>query len=124
MYCHPKDTGVGLAYAWVNFYLSVYNDSWCSSLSAGMHELGHNMGLGHAGETDEYDDQVGFMGYSYSAFNTPIMCFNGAKSWQTGWYSDKTTVVNPGDCFENNVYGISKFGDPSSEVVLVKINDQ
>jgi len=38
MYCHPKDTGVGLAYAWVNYYLSVYNDSWCSSLSAGMHE--------------------------------------------------------------------------------------
>jgi hypothetical protein len=38
MYCHPEDTGVGLAYAWVNFYLSVYNDSWCSSLSAGMHE--------------------------------------------------------------------------------------
>lgn len=25
--------------------------------------LGHNMGLGHAGENDEYDDQVGFMGY-------------------------------------------------------------
>jgi len=53
------------------------------------------------------------------------MCFNGAKSWQTGWYSDKTTVVNPGEnCFEDDIYGISKYGDPSSEVVLVKINDQ
>ena len=53
------------------------------------------------------------------------MCFNGAKSWQTGWYSDKTAVVNPGEnCFEDDVYGISKYGDPTSEVVLVKINDQ
>lgn len=52
------------------------------------------------------------------------MCFNGAKSWQTGWYSDKTTVVKPGNCFEDDVYGISKYGDSTSEVVLVKINDQ
>ena len=51
------------------------------------------------------------------------MCFNGAKSWQTGWYSDKTAVVNVGECFEDNLYGISKFGDPTSGVVLVKIND-
>ena len=25
-------------------YLSIYNDDWCSSVSAGMHELAHNMG--------------------------------------------------------------------------------
>ena len=27
-------------------------------------------------------------GYSYNTDDTPIMCFNGPKSWQLGWYSD------------------------------------
>jgi hypothetical protein len=45
--------------------------------------------LAHAGEgTEEYGDQSGMMGYSYSEDSTK-MCFNPAKSWQLGWYSDK-----------------------------------
>jgi hypothetical protein len=55
----------------------------------------------------------------------PLMCFNGAMSWQMGWYASKSRDVNPstGGCFEGNVYGISDFGVAASSTVLLKIND-
>jgi hypothetical protein len=56
------------------------------------------------------------MGYSYSQDDGPVMCFNGAKSWQTGWYNPKSAVVTPstGGCFEGNLYGIADFGNAAS----------
>ena len=65
------------------------------------------------------------MGVSYIQDDGPIMCFNGAKSWQTGWYASKSTVVNPstGGCFEGNLFGIADFGNAASSTVLLKIND-
>ena len=65
MVCVPPGTGSWVAWAYINHWLSVYNDDWCTSPSAGMHELGHNMNLGHSGESSIYDDQTGMMGYSY-----------------------------------------------------------
>jgi hypothetical protein len=58
-----------LAYAYINHWLSVYNDNgtngslhWCSSPSALVHELGHNLNLGHSGEgSAAYGDQIGFV---------------------------------------------------------------
>jgi hypothetical protein len=35
------------------------------------------------------------MGYSYSNDEAPQMCFNAAKSWQLGWYSDKAMTFTP-----------------------------
>jgi hypothetical protein len=76
--------------AWVNAVRSVYNDNWCTYLSSQMHEVGHNIDLAHSGEgTAEYADQSGMMGYSYSQDEGPVMCFNNAKMWQLGWYSDR-----------------------------------
>ena len=65
------------------------------------------------------------MGYSYSQDDGPVMCFNGAKSWQTGWYNPKRAIVTPstGGCFEGNLYGIADFGNAASSIVLVQIND-
>lgn len=65
------------------------------------------------------------MGFGYIQDDGPIMCFNGAKSWQTGWYASKSTVVNPstGGCFEGNLFGIADFGNAASSTVLLKIND-
>jgi hypothetical protein len=42
MVCLPPGTAGGgwLAYAYVNYWLSVYNDDWCKSPSVQMHELG------------------------------------------------------------------------------------
>lgn len=88
MYCIPKGTiGSWIAYAYVNSWLSVYNDNQCENLSVQMHEIGHNrkfgnkifikkyskptpkfscslflVGLGHAGENGwEYGDQTGYV---------------------------------------------------------------
>ena len=62
-----------------------------------MHEVGHNLGLAHSNESGSYKDQSGMMGYSYSQDNGPIMCFNAAKSWQLGWYSDRQQIFNADD---------------------------
>lgn len=35
------------------------------------------------------------MGYSYSYDDFPYMCFNAAKSWQLGWYTDKARTILP-----------------------------
>eukprot|EP00536_Pseudo-nitzschia_multiseries_P003495 jgi/Psemu1/7912/gm1.7912_g len=82
------------------FFLSIYNDEWCTSLSAGMHEVGHNLGLNHAGENmngifAQYEDETGMMGYSGRRKDGPLKCFNPAKSWQLGWYAEQSRRINP-----------------------------
>ena len=52
MQCLPPGTnGSWIAYAYVNSWLSVYNDNWCNYPSGQMHEIGHNLGLAHSGES-------------------------------------------------------------------------
>lgn len=85
MYCLPPDTTSSLAYAYMNSWLSIYNNVACTYYSIQMHELGHNIGLSHSGEGScEYADTSGIMGYSYRLDDSPKMCFNGAKNWQLG----------------------------------------
>jgi hypothetical protein len=48
MMCVPPGTLDGLAYAFINSWMSVYNDIWCTKPSAQIHELGHNFGLAHS----------------------------------------------------------------------------
>lgn len=44
MLCLPPISGFGgIAYAYVNSWLSVYNDAWCNYPSAQLHEIGHNI---------------------------------------------------------------------------------
>jgi aspartate carbamoyltransferase regulatory subunit len=52
MYCLPPGTFEGLAYAYLNGFRSVYNDSWCSSISVQVHEMGHNLNLGKWDESN------------------------------------------------------------------------
>ena len=83
--CLPPGTGSWLAYAYVNHWLSVYNDNWCRYPSGQMHEIGklwffrsfifgpwqaltqnsptgHNLNLAHSGEGGStYADQSGLM---------------------------------------------------------------
>mmetsp|Transcript_21060 Transcript_21060/g.36224 ORF Transcript_21060/g.36224 Transcript_21060/m.36224 type:complete len:181 (-) Transcript_21060:1173-1715(-) len=70
------------------------------------------------------------MGLSYTSDDGPKMCFNAAKSWQTGWYSAKSTRVDPSggtnsvaDCLEQDLYGIVGYENPEALTVLIKIND-
>jgi hypothetical protein len=64
------------------------------------------------------------MGYGYDQDDGPIMCFNGAKSWQSRWYESKTRVIapDPGLVYTSNLYGISNYGISASQYVLFKIS--
>jgi hypothetical protein len=53
---------------------------------------------------------TGMMGYSYSNDEGPVMCFNPAKSWQLGWYSDKRVAVNVNDgLFSGTLVGVDDY---------------
>lgn len=96
MVCLPPGSGNFVAYAYVNGYLSVYNNFWCTRASAQMHEVGHNLGLGHSNEGEEvYGDQSSMMGYSYDNDDGPKMCFNPAKGYQLGWYERQKLTFDP-----------------------------
>jgi len=118
-----------LAYAYINGKDSYYSDKWGQTLSAPMHEVGHSLGLHHSGEYDgnsadqEYGDQVGYMGFSFRFDDTPLMCFNPAKNWQLGWYSDKHVDVNPDELFNDSptnytLNGVVDYEDGVGDVVL------
>lgn len=61
MYCLPPNTLDGVAYAYIDSWNSVFNNDWCLKLSAQMHEIGHNLNLGHSNENEPYDDQSGMV---------------------------------------------------------------
>eukprot|EP00984_Skeletonema_dohrnii_P001833 scaffold607_cov146-Skeletonema_dohrnii-CCMP3373.AAC.1 len=131
MYCLPPGTsGSWIAYAYINSYISVYNNQWCNYPSGQMHEIGHNLGYAHSGESQTYDDQSGMMGYSYSQDDGPEMCFNAAKSWQTGWYGesgtqeeDKTLEYSSGDgCLVKTISGIADYETTSNKVLIKIVN--
>eukprot|EP00545_Synedropsis_sp_CCMP1620_P004829 CAMPEP_0119002810 /NCGR_PEP_ID=MMETSP1176-20130426/143_1 /TAXON_ID=265551 /ORGANISM="Synedropsis recta cf, Strain CCMP1620" /LENGTH=783 /DNA_ID=CAMNT_0006954337 /DNA_START=114 /DNA_END=2465 /DNA_ORIENTATION=+ len=105
VYAVPRGTTFGaggsnswLAFAYMNHYLSVYNDNNIIYISNQVHETGHNLGLTHSSHGGvTYGDQSGTMGYGYGQEDTPEMCFNAAKSWQLGWYQDKSAEYNPAE---------------------------
>ncbi|CAJ1954132.1 unnamed protein product [Cylindrotheca closterium] len=98
MYCLPLGAFGGVGYSIMNRGLSVYNDKLCTSVSTQMHEVGHNLNLGHSSEgTEKYGDQSGMMGYSYRSNEAPKMCYNAGKSFQFGWFRDKTSSYTPGE---------------------------
>merc|ERR1712226_1276470 len=126
MYCLPAGTMGGIAYAYINSWNSVYSNQWCNYVSGQMHEIGHNLGFGHSSELGTYKDQSGMMGYSYSSDDGPVMCFNSAKSFQSGWYATKTITPASADCdsFDGRVYGLSDFQSVGGQgTTVVKINN-
>jgi hypothetical protein len=62
------------------------------------------------------------MGYSYSSDELPYMCFNSAKSFQLGWYSDKALTIAPHAnrqyYFQVKLAGVADYGTTSDNVVL------
>lgn len=132
IYCLPPGTyvaarpGEGIAYAYINHWLSVFDDEWCHSSSLLMHEIGHDMNLGHSNEDGQpYEDESGIMGASFPNKNGPRMCFNAAKSWQLGWYKDKGIAINSSGstpCFDGILHGIADY--PIATTVLLKVQTE
>lgn len=120
-----------LGYAYVNHWLSVFNNEWCSSISTLAHELGHNLNLGHSGQprTDgsivEYGDQLGYMGYGYNLDDTPEMCFNAPKTHQLGWFSSyhEDLTVDDNFRYEGDLCAFTEVGSlPSlTQRMIVKL---
>jgi len=68
------------------------------------------------------------MGYSYkSSDDAPLMCFNGAKSWQLGWYAAYHASAQPlrrswkGTMIGLSESGMSLGGNSSGYAVVLKI---
>eukprot|EP00537_Pseudo-nitzschia_pungens_P001583 CAMPEP_0172361126 /NCGR_PEP_ID=MMETSP1060-20121228/5013_1 /TAXON_ID=37318 /ORGANISM="Pseudo-nitzschia pungens, Strain cf. cingulata" /LENGTH=1053 /DNA_ID=CAMNT_0013083295 /DNA_START=158 /DNA_END=3319 /DNA_ORIENTATION=- len=97
LFCLPPGTGDWVAYAYVNDHRSYFNDKWCQRVSAQMHEIGHNLNLGHSGlpEQSSYADVSGMMGFAHEKDDAPIQCFNPAKSYQLGWYPLQIKSIDP-----------------------------
>lgn len=122
------DTGENWnAFAPMNSQFSYANDKMgkCGSISAWMHEIGHDMGLSHSGG----DDWTDLMGASYSEQKTGFQkqCFNAAKNYQLGWYSNMQKKIDPlsfsGPSFSKTyeivaVNDYEKNGDTNKIVVL------
>jgi hypothetical protein len=143
MLCMPKGTTLEnsngrFTQQWIAFvpgeypyynFLSIYNDEWCSSVSAGMHEIGHTLGLQHANEAGfEYEDNSGQMGFSVkieSEFG-PVKCFNPSNSWHLGWYSQSSLRINPllDAPFWTKLTGVGNSGNTNSNVIVQIPNGQ
>jgi len=125
LYCFPPNTMSGIAYAYYNSWNSLYSDNWCRSLSAKMHEIGHNINLDHSWDNgNQYGDQTGMMGSSYSNYVGPLMCFNAAKMSQLEWAKNKEEVVTlSGGSYDGELAGYSEdYEDVDVPPMVVKLD--
>jgi hypothetical protein len=91
----------------------------------------HNLDLYHSGDSfdsqdTEYGDSTGVMGYSVDGLNgnNAKQCFNGAKSYELGWYTSPNRVVTIQPYMNNEVYqckliGVADYGTSTSDHTLI-----
>ncbi|KAL3778796.1 hypothetical protein ACHAW5_006762 [Stephanodiscus triporus] len=79
------DWGGMAAAAYVGGQTSVFSSSYAFVMGLQVHEFGHNIGLRHSGYNgNSYADHSDLMGNPSYGDDGPAICFNGAKSWETG----------------------------------------
>jgi len=102
MYVLPAGVDFKGSSAWANLggHISVFSNTYVSKHYVQIHELGHNFGHHHSAKmtskgANVYGDSTGMMGKPSYEDDAPRMCFNAAKSWYFGWYSDRHVEVTP-----------------------------
>jgi hypothetical protein len=61
-----------------------------------MHEMGHQIGLGHAHNVyPDAHDLTSYMGSGNWHRTSPRQTFNGPHSWFLGWYEKRTKYIDP-----------------------------
>lgn len=113
------------AYAFVGSYLSVYQGVYYQYPAVAMHEIGHNLNLGHSGgKTPEgmdcsYCDHTDLMGNPLYKDDVADMCFNPAKTYQITanggeWYDHtrfETFDPMTGGTWAGTLIGIAELGN-------------
>ena len=76
--------------AGVNHWLMTVNNLWSLDVMVYMHEMGHNLGLGHAYLTDQSADYSSYMSATgaHPNISGPLKCYNAASNRQLGWFKN------------------------------------
>jgi Gametolysin peptidase M11 len=118
-----------VANAEIGHSICVFTLEWIASLSAYMHEMGHNINLRHAGlgSSKPYADLTGYMGVSTPIAWGPQKCYNAAQHWSLGWYDDKRMSLVGTDLSSPITVKVAAFTDHekigSDYAVLVQVTD-
>eukprot|EP00587_Corethron_hystrix_P002008 CAMPEP_0113308788 /NCGR_PEP_ID=MMETSP0010_2-20120614/7098_1 /TAXON_ID=216773 ORGANISM="Corethron hystrix, Strain 308" /NCGR_SAMPLE_ID=MMETSP0010_2 /ASSEMBLY_ACC=CAM_ASM_000155 /LENGTH=626 /DNA_ID=CAMNT_0000163923 /DNA_START=152 /DNA_END=2029 /DNA_ORIENTATION=+ /assembly_acc=CAM_ASM_000155 len=120
--CYPNACAYA-AYAGIGSYYSMYQGGYITYSGVQVHEHGHNLGLYHSGEgTLAYGDHSCSMGNPLYRDDASKMCFNPAKSWAVGWYTDSYVEYNEGEKLYVKLIGVGEWTSESPENVVVKID--
>ncbi|KAL3817830.1 hypothetical protein ACHAXA_002697 [Cyclostephanos tholiformis] len=108
------------AYAYVGSWLSVFQGNYYAYPAVAMHEIGHNLNLGHSGGLDgkPYSDHTCLMGNPLYKDDVADMCFNPAKNYQItanggGWYDPgrvETYSPSTGAIWQGKLVGVAESG--------------
>ena len=130
MFVMPDCVEWGNAAGWAQApgSLSWYPNQYVHLPVTQVHEMGHNFGHRHSGKGGVgYADDTGYMGNK--ALWTDVgskMCFNPAKTWFFGWYSDWHETVYPANAAYNNyLIGIDEVNSQGATVndIVLKVDN-
>ena len=118
----PKRATKDVAFAYLNWWISYYDDDHVLYPSVTMHEIAHNMGFDHSSyKGREYGDRTGVLGFG-NLRGGDKKCFNAVKSWDLGWYAEGHYIVDPFlNSFDGQIVGLANFDQREERYVILKI---
>jgi len=121
----PNEVDFNGAAAWgsTGGVITWYRSQFASFPVIQVHEIGHN--LGHSHSTADPTCHMGNRG-SWTDVGTKF-CFNGAKTFVNGWYSEYHHTMDPlTETFYGKMYGINTVRDrsiPSDGKVVIRLTN-